>query len=128
MQTLCHGDAKSANIMWDGTDALYYDFQWFGKAPPSKDLAYYIGINGSEPEDVLLKFYHGELASFLEQQGDEVPPYKHLFDSYCLAQADLCRWMTGGFSFGNTNLIFGHAKRVIAKLNEGRQLKTEDEY
>jgi len=36
--------------------------------------------------------------------------------------------MTGGFSFGNTNLIFGHAKRVIAKLNEGRQLKTEDEY
>ena len=57
MQTLCHGDPKGANIMWDEearhrsippqrqaalhdskAGVSFYDFQWFGKAPPTKVL------------------------------------------------------------------------------------------
>lgn len=57
-----------------------------------------------------------------------MPTYEHLFDSYCLAQADLCRWMTGGFSFGNTRLIFGHAKTLLKKLDGGTPLASEEAY
>ena len=38
MQTMCHGDPKGANIMYDEEQGIsFYDFQWFGKAPPSKE-------------------------------------------------------------------------------------------
>ena len=38
MQTMCHGDPKGANIMFDEEQGIsFYDFQWFGKAPPSKE-------------------------------------------------------------------------------------------
>lgn len=38
MQTMCHGDPKGANIMHDEEAGIaFYDFQWFGKAPPAKD-------------------------------------------------------------------------------------------
>ena len=46
MQTMCHGDPKGANIMYDEEQGIsFYDFQWFGKAPPSK-----------EPENLHWKF------------------------------------------------------------------------
>merc|ERR1712032_1626771 len=69
MQTLCHGDTKGANIMWDDSreGVSFYDFQWFGKAPPSKDLAYFIGINANESEEVLLRYYHAELSELLNK-------------------------------------------------------------
>lgn len=130
MQTMCHGDPKSANIMWDDDmrSVRFYDFQWFGQAPPSKDLAYFIGINGGESEETLLQYYHAELSRLLEAQGDVPPTFEYLWISYCFAQADLCRWMTGGFSFGNTRLIFGHAKALLYKLDGGTLLSSSEEY
>ncbi|CAK9024915.1 unnamed protein product [Durusdinium trenchii] len=72
MQTMCHGDPKGANIMYDEEQGIsFYDFQWFGKAPPSKDLAYFFGVaahglSKEENERELLKFYHTELSKLLE--------------------------------------------------------------
>lgn len=38
MMTMCHCDPKGANIMYDETEGVsFYDFQWFGKAPASKE-------------------------------------------------------------------------------------------
>lgn len=40
MQTMCHGDPKGANIMYDEEHGVsFYDFQWFGKAPATKARA-----------------------------------------------------------------------------------------
>ena len=83
MQTMCHGDPKGANIMYDEEQGVsFYDFQWFGKAPATKallktghrqhqDLAYFFGVaahglSDEESERELLRFYHGELAQLLE--------------------------------------------------------------
>jgi len=133
MQTLCHGDPKGANIMWDDeAGVFFYDFQWFGKAPPTKDLAYFFGVaapglSSEESERELLRFYHGELSKLLEAQEDAVPDFEYLWNSYHLALCDLGRWMKGGFSFGNTRLIFGHVQALLKSL-EGLKEKSEEMY
>lgn len=133
MQTMCHGDPKGANIMWDDRDGIsFYDFQWFGKAPPSKDLAYFFataaGVS-SDTEETYLRHYHLELGKLLEAQGeDSRPTFAHLWDSYRLAHCDLGRWMVGGFKFGNTNLIFGHVTSLLHTLDGGKALGSEEEY
>ena len=53
-----------------------------------------------------------------EAQSISVPEFEYLWNSYHLALCDLGRWMKGGFSFGNTRLIFGHVK-ALTKLLEG---------
>jgi len=122
MQTMCHGDPKGANIMYDEEHGIsFYDFQWFGKAPPSKDLAYFFGVaahglSNEENERELLKFYHGELSKLLESKSISPPDIEYLWNSYHLALCDLGRWMEGGFSFGNTRLIFGHVKALTNAL------------
>jgi len=81
MQTICHGDPKGANIMWDECEGVSFcDFQWLGKAPPSKDLAYFVattasGIISDGEEKTLLRYYHEELCKLLEAQGDEAPEF-----------------------------------------------------
>eukprot|EP00438_Fugacium_kawagutii_P024425 Skav203306 [mRNA] locus=scaffold2587:58636:65433:- [translate_table: standard] len=88
MQTMCHGDPKGANIMYDEEEGIsFYDFQWFGKAPASK-----------------------------EAKSICPPAFEYLWDSYHLALCDLGRWMVGGFSFGNTRLIFRHVKELTTAL------------
>ena len=47
-----------------------------------------------------------------------MPDFEYLWNSYHLALCDLGRWMKGGFSFGNTRLIFGHVK-ALTKILEG---------
>jgi hypothetical protein len=47
LQSICHGDAKSANILFDGGEPLLYDFQYCGKAPPTKDLAYFLACGSN---------------------------------------------------------------------------------
>lgn len=122
MMTMCHGDPKGANIMYDETEGVsFYDFQWFGKAPASKDLAYFFGVaahglSGEETERELLKFYHEELCKLLEAKSISPPNFEYLWNSYHLALCDLGRWMVGGFSFGNTRLIFGHVKALTTAL------------
>lgn len=137
MQTMCHGDPKSANIMWDKYQGvLMYDFQWFGKAPPTKDLAYFFATaamnHGSwdkAEEQELLHYYHKELCTLLEAQGDKVPTFEYLFDSYRLAVVDYGRWVEGGFSWGNEAMIDGHAKAFFKALTlGGRRLMSEADF
>ncbi|CAJ1415859.1 unnamed protein product [Effrenium voratum] len=73
MQTMCHGDPKGANIMHDEEAGIaFYDFQWFGKAPPAKDLAYFFGVaagglSSEDKERELLRAYHAELTPLLDR-------------------------------------------------------------
>lgn len=137
MQTLCHGDPKGANIMWDADKGvLMYDFQWFGRGPPTKDLTYFFAtaaLNGRRwnqtREEQYLRFYHRELCSLLEAQGDEPPTFEHLHDSYRLACFDYRRWQEGGFSWGNQELLDANVEHVLSRIGAGGKAPgTEEEY
>eukprot|EP00972_Heterocapsa_arctica_P053358 7860723-Heterocapsa_arctica.AAC.1 len=70
MQTVCHGDPKDANMLFRdgpaGLEAALYDFQWVGKAPPAKDVAYCLacaaGSLSEASEAAFLEHYRGELS------------------------------------------------------------------
>eukprot|EP00928_Gymnodinium_smaydae_P034555 TRINITY_DN24456_c0_g1_i1.p1 TRINITY_DN24456_c0_g1~~TRINITY_DN24456_c0_g1_i1.p1 ORF type:complete len:405 (+),score=57.63 TRINITY_DN24456_c0_g1_i1:60-1217(+) len=137
MQTMCHGDPKGANIMHDDEHGVsMYDFQWFGKAPPTKDLAYFFAtaaMNGGRwdraKEESLLRFYHVELCKLLEAQGDEKPSFEKLYNTYKLAVVDYHRWIEGGFPWGNMALIGGHTDEFFNTLKSGgKPLDTEADY
>lgn len=137
MQTMCHGDPKGANIMWDSTQGVsMYDFQWFGKGPPTKDLAYFFAtaaMNGRSydkaQEERYLRFYYGELCSLLGAQGDEKPTFEYLYTTYRLAVVDYHRWIEGGFAWGNMSLIRAHTEEFFNTLTaSGKDLKTEADY
>jgi len=137
MQTLCHGDPKGANIMYDDVNGVtMYDFQWLGKAPPTKDLTYFFAtaaMNGGRwdkaKEQQYLQYYHKELCALLEAQGDEKPSFECLNDSYRLACLDYRRWQEGGFAWGNQALLDGNADEVFERLRAGgNKLTTEAEY
>lgn len=100
MQTVCHGDAKGANILFDQAgEPLLYDFQYCGKAPPTKDLAYFLACGSNVPGAVvtrdLVQFYHQELTRELSARGETPPSLSGLNDSFDLAVCDLGRWMSG---------------------------------
>lgn len=135
MLTLCHGDPKGANIIWDDDNrATMYDFQWFGKGPPSKDLVYFIathalagyGYDRAE-EEQLLRFYHQELSDLLSKQGDTPPTFECLQDSYRLACFDYRRWQKGGFEWGNASLLEENAGYVWEKVCARGEPKSEEE-
>lgn len=105
MLTIVHGDAKSANMLFDtdGADCprlvcQMMDFQYMGRASAAKDLAYALTCACDVPdeEQPLLLHYHSELCSALRAHGaSKVPLFKDLQDSLALAYADLGRWMSG---------------------------------
>eukprot|EP00929_Paragymnodinium_shiwhaense_P098585 TRINITY_DN60070_c0_g1_i1.p1 TRINITY_DN60070_c0_g1~~TRINITY_DN60070_c0_g1_i1.p1 ORF type:complete len:434 (+),score=62.02 TRINITY_DN60070_c0_g1_i1:121-1302(+) len=136
MQTMCHGDPKGANIMWDEDEGLsMYDFQWFGKAPPTKDLAYFFAtaaLNGrgwkQDKEEAFLRHYHGVLSGLLASQGDSPPTFEYLFSSYRLAVVDYGRWIEGAFCWGNMDLIQGHTAELWRALGDCSTLKSEADY
>jgi len=133
MQTICHGDVKGANIFFapDGS-AEFFDFQWIGKAPPSKDLAYFMSCAADDDSDEeCLRFYHAELSALLKAQGDEPPAFEDLWASYVLAVADLGRWMAGwhgGCWWGDVRRLQGHAKALLKAIDGGAELATEEAY
>jgi len=137
LQTMCHGDPKGANIMWDSEtgSVSMYDFQWFGQAPPTKDLCYFFAtaaLNGrgydQAAEEELLRFYHGELVTLLEAQGDAPVPFEKLYGTYRLSVVDYNRWIEGGFAWGNMRLIRAHTQAFLEKLGDYKALKSEGEY
>ena len=79
LQSVCHGDAKGANIMYATGEggaavALVYDMQYCGKAAVTKDLAYFFNVDAnSADEERLLRRYHEELSTLLTAQGDTPP-------------------------------------------------------
>jgi Ser/Thr protein kinase RdoA (MazF antagonist) len=105
MLTIVHGDAKSANMMFDsdGTSSegclcQMMDFQYMGRASAAKDLAYALtcACDVPEEEEALLHHYHSELCTALTALDlSSLPLFEDLQDSLALAYADLGRWMSG---------------------------------
>jgi len=132
LQSVCHGDAKDANIVFsdggDGSAALMYDFQYCGKAPPTKDLAYALTCASNVPtaEEALLQHYHSELSRRLEALGDKPPTMDALKTSLALSYCDLGRWMSGWGWWGNP--INDKIIAVLDRLDEGKTLKSEEDY
>ena len=95
-QTICHGDAKSKNMLFeeDGTASMY-DFQYVGKASPGKDLAYCLICTRHELspdcQATFLTHYLGELRPLLEARGDAAPSFDELQCCYFLSVCDLVR-------------------------------------
>lgn len=133
MQTVCHGDPKAPNIMYSADEgASFFDFQWIGKAPVSKDLAYFMACAASgiteATEEQYLRHYFAKLCALLQAQGDEQPSFESLRDSYALACADLARWMAGWGWWGNKALLKRHVDAVLDRLDGGAALASAEEY
>mmetsp|Transcript_23670 Transcript_23670/g.52495 ORF Transcript_23670/g.52495 Transcript_23670/m.52495 type:complete len:358 (-) Transcript_23670:168-1241(-) len=132
LQTICHGDPKNANIMWDQKVGVsFFDFQWLGKAPPTKDLAYFLacGALSCTPEEEVsyLQHYLAELSAALPP-GEEAPSLQDLQASLTLAYCDLARWMAGWGWWGNSRLLKQHMVSVLDRLDRGKQLSSSEEY
>jgi len=75
-----------------------------------------------------LRFYHGELVTLLEAQGDAPVPFEKLFEIYRLSVVDYHRWIEGGFAWGNMRLIRAHTQAFLEALGDYKALKSEAEY
>mmetsp|Transcript_19375 Transcript_19375/g.45261 ORF Transcript_19375/g.45261 Transcript_19375/m.45261 type:complete len:152 (+) Transcript_19375:38-493(+) len=135
MQTVVHGDAKDANMLFSTEGgqvvAQLYDFQYAGRAPPSKDLAYFLacaaGAAEGETEDVLLARYHATLSSALLKSGKTPPKLGALRESLWVAYADLARFMSG-WGWWARNGLSQKARRLLDELDGGKELSSAEEY
>jgi hypothetical protein len=134
MQSVCHGDAKGANILYEtGADGVavpnVYDFQYCGKAVVTKDLAYFFNVEASaSEEDLLLKGYHTELSRLLTAQGDVPPTLDALRTSLELALCDWRRFSEiglGGWGDGRANT---RVQKLLERLDGGNALASEQAY
>ena len=104
-RTLVHGDAKIANFLLDaaGTRAAAVDFQYVGRGPGVRDVAYLLGSCLDGPgcerhEAALLDVYFDALTDALEREGhggiasDAVAEWRGL---YAVAWADFLRFLLG---------------------------------
>lgn len=136
MQTVVHGDAKGANMLFTGGKgsplvAQCYDFQYTGRAPASKDLAYFfccaVGATEGEREETLLLHYHAELSAALRARGVKPPRLAALRESLWVAYADLARFLSGWGWWGAPGLA-KRASALVDALDGGRALASEREY
>lgn len=127
MQCIIHGDAKEANILWtDVGELAMCDFQYCGKGPPTRDLAYFFcSSTNPEDEDALLQVYYEELIKLLPDTVTK-PTFEKLQESLEVAFCDYARFMAGWGWWGNDIL-----RRVLAFLNRldgGSDLGSEEAY
>jgi len=135
LQSVCHGDAKGANILYasgEGGEAvpLVYDFQYCGKAAVTKDLAYFFNVEAqpSEAEEErLLRLYHSELTKLLGAQGDVPPELAALKTSLELALCDWRRFSEIGLG-GWGDDARHRVQKVLDRLDGGRALPNEEAY
>jgi hypothetical protein len=127
MQCIIHGDAKEANILWtDQGELAMCDFQYCGKGPATRDLAYFL-CSSTNPEDEgeLLQDYYEELIRLLPDAKTK-PSFETLKESLELAFCDYARFMAGWGYWGNDI-----SRRVISILNQldgGKDLGSEEAY
>eukprot|EP00443_Scrippsiella_acuminata_P133601 CAMPEP_0115724116 /NCGR_PEP_ID=MMETSP0272-20121206/80609_1 /TAXON_ID=71861 /ORGANISM="Scrippsiella trochoidea, Strain CCMP3099" /LENGTH=128 /DNA_ID=CAMNT_0003167323 /DNA_START=39 /DNA_END=422 /DNA_ORIENTATION=+ len=110
-------------MMEKAVGVAMYDFQWFGRGPPTKDIVYFLATGpmlrmmyDPDVEEKYLRFYHGELCALLSKQGDEPPTFEYFHDSYRLACFDYRRWAEGGFMWGSQDLLDANTDYVWEKL------------
>ena len=127
MQCIIHGDAKDANILWtkDGKVAMC-DFQYCGKGPPTRDLAYFL-CSSSNPcqEDAFLRAYYETLIQLLPNTVTN-PSFEQLKESLELAYCDYARFMSGWGFWGNA--VSQRVIAVLDRLDGGSDLGSEEAY
>ena len=126
MQCIIHGDAKEANILSCGDQVAMCDFQYCGKGPPTRDLAYFL-CTSTDPdkEASLLELYYEELCKRLP---DDVvkPSFAQLNESLELAYCDYARFMSGWGFWGND--LSQRVVAVLNRLDSGTDLGSEEGY
>jgi hypothetical protein len=134
MQSVCHGDAKGANIVYATGRAgevvpLVYDFQYCGKAAVAKDLAYFFNVEaGHDDEAALLAHYHTTLAKLLIAQGDTPPSLDALNTALELALCDWRRFCEIGLGGWGDAAANHRVQKVLDRLDGGEALATEEAY
>lgn len=145
LQCLIHGDPKDENIMWEvptgksnkiiniDVQVSMYDFQYCGKGPPSRDVAYFLcccDIVDTDEEAKLVDSYFEQLLTQLKSDPTVDPsklPLKEQFsDSLDLAMCDFCRFMSGWGYWGAD--LSKRVQAVLQRLDEGRDLGSEEAY
>ena len=140
LQCIIHGDPKDANVLiTNNTNATsaadnaeevavtLCDFQYCGKGPPTKDLAYYFcsSVNLGDNETMYLEFYWKELVKRLPE--DATPPtMDELQESLDLAYCDFYRFMSGWGFWGSGGKY--RVLRVLERLDGGKLLDSEEAY
>lgn len=133
LQSIVHGDAKGANIVYatgDGGAAipLVYDFQYCGKACVAKDLAYFFNVEARSREDVLLKRYHTQLSALLNAQGDAPPSLEALQTALELALCDWRRFSEIGLGGWGDGSATRRVQALLDSLDGGKALDSEESY
>ncbi|ETV95095.1 hypothetical protein H310_11378 [Aphanomyces invadans] len=121
-ETLLHGDAKSANMLWrDDTTCAWVDFQYVGRGLGAKDVAYLLCSSGGRSEvanyaDDLLRWYFDEFEGAMASNGRNSGGYTcDLFRSHfdwCLL--DYVRFMAGWGFWGNYDWAIRRTKPLLA--------------
>lgn len=134
LQCVIHGDAKEANVLYSRrrnsndqkATVTLCDFQYCGKGPPTKDLAYFLCSSANlDDEDAALEFYLEQLTMRLP--GDVTPPtMDELQDSLALAYCDFYRFMSGWGYWGSGGE--DRVKAVLDRLDGGKDLGFEEAY
>jgi hypothetical protein len=134
MQCCVHGDAKDANMLFYFKDSIQrkdnlrvsmYDFQYCGKGPPTKDLAYFFCVAAHDNSSDYVVYYHNELLKRLES-GAYRPTLEELNDSLQLSYCDWARFMAGWGFWGID--ISDKVILVLDRLDGGVNLGTENAY
>lgn len=134
LQSVVHGDAKGANIVYaTGDDGkaipLVYDFQYCGKGAVAKDLAYFFNVEAdASAEDQLLRHYHSELKRLLEAQGVTPPTFEALQTSHELALCDWRRFTEIGLGGWGDSRANRRVQKLLDRLDGGQPLASEQKY
>eukprot|EP00747_Dinoflagellata_sp_TGD_P222727 gnl/TRDRNA2_/TRDRNA2_94417_c1_seq1.p1 gnl/TRDRNA2_/TRDRNA2_94417_c1~~gnl/TRDRNA2_/TRDRNA2_94417_c1_seq1.p1 ORF type:complete len:134 (-),score=25.80 gnl/TRDRNA2_/TRDRNA2_94417_c1_seq1:44-445(-) len=118
----------------DGSVSMY-DFQYIGKAPAAKDLAYVLICTSrdlSETEQrAYVEHYLAQLKPLLIAQGDAAPSLDELWTSYTLSVCDLARWMVGwNRQYWNSfrRMMQPRCEPTLRAIDGGVLLESEEAY
>lgn len=146
LQCLIHGDVKEANVLYsvdtnaaktsDITPSLsavatmatvtMCDFQYCGKGPPTKDLAYFLCSSANVIDEVAAVEYYLEQLTMRLTSDVEVPSLDELQESLDIAFCDFYRFMSGWGFWGSGGE--DRVKAVLNRLDGGKDLGSEEFY
>ena len=126
-QCIIHGDAKDANVLYNGESVYMCDFQYCGKGPPSKDLAYFFCSTLAPDDEAAALVYYLEQLTLRVPPNTTLPNLEQLQESVELAYCDFYRFMSGWGYWGSGGGE-ERVKNVLYKLDGGKKLASEDAY